>query len=244
MIVASRMNWAALTPSRCASCSTSVQRESAKRTVVARIGMVAVPYHRRALPISPWSINRPAADKRYRLGYICAKDDERSDLRGDLRPARPGGASRRLRRPARRDARRGHRPGGLRARLARLGLRSSGAARSAPTCGCSPAAARSTSGAGPGRPNGSRSASRPRPARRSPAPTRPSRARTRDGARLARAAVRRLPHEQRQAIGLAYWGGLSAHEVAGHEGIPLGTAKSRVRLGLAKLSRDPELVAA
>ena len=39
MIVASRMKWAALTPSRCASCSTRVQRESAKRTVVARIGM-------------------------------------------------------------------------------------------------------------------------------------------------------------------------------------------------------------
>jgi RNA polymerase sigma-70 factor (ECF subfamily) len=62
--------------------------------------------------------------------------------------------------------------------------------------------------------------------------------------RLARAAVRRLPDEQRRAIGLAYWGGLSAQEVGIAEGIPLGTAKSRVRLGLAKLSRDPELVAA
>jgi RNA polymerase sigma-70 factor (ECF subfamily) len=62
--------------------------------------------------------------------------------------------------------------------------------------------------------------------------------------RLARAAVRRLPEEQRQAIGLAYWGGLSAQELATIEGIPLGTAKSRVRLGLAKLSSDPELVAA
>jgi RNA polymerase sigma-70 factor (ECF subfamily) len=62
--------------------------------------------------------------------------------------------------------------------------------------------------------------------------------------RLARAAVRRLPHEQRQAIGLAYWGGLSAQELAAAEGIPLGTAKSRVRMGLAKLSRDPALVAA
>ena len=62
--------------------------------------------------------------------------------------------------------------------------------------------------------------------------------------RLARAAVRRLPVAQRQAIGLAYWGGLSTEEVATAEGIPLGTAKSRVRLGLAKLARDPELVAA
>jgi RNA polymerase sigma-70 factor (ECF subfamily) len=62
--------------------------------------------------------------------------------------------------------------------------------------------------------------------------------------RLARAAVRRLPAEQRQAIGLAYWGGLSAQELAALEGIPLGTAKSRVRLGLRKLSSDPELVAA
>jgi RNA polymerase sigma-70 factor (ECF subfamily) len=62
--------------------------------------------------------------------------------------------------------------------------------------------------------------------------------------RLARAAVRRLPEEQRQAIGLAYWGGLSTQELATLEGIPLGTAKSRVRMGLAKLSRDPELVAA
>jgi len=62
--------------------------------------------------------------------------------------------------------------------------------------------------------------------------------------RLARAAVRRLPQEQRQAIGLAYWAGLSTQELATAEGIPLGTAKSRVRMGLAKLSRDPELVAA
>jgi RNA polymerase sigma-70 factor (ECF subfamily) len=62
--------------------------------------------------------------------------------------------------------------------------------------------------------------------------------------RQARAAVRRLPAAQRQAIGLAYWGGLSAQQVASAEGVPLGTAKSRVRMGLDKLSRDPDLVAA
>ena len=60
----------------------------------------------------------------------------------------------------------------------------------------------------------------------------------------ARAAVRRLPDEQRKAIGLVYWGGLSAAELASVDGVPLGTAKSRVRLGLAKLSRDPELAVA
>ena len=62
--------------------------------------------------------------------------------------------------------------------------------------------------------------------------------------RIARAAVRRLPDEQRQAVGLAFWGGLSAQELATVEGIPLGTAKSRIRLGLAKLSCDPALAAA
>ena len=60
----------------------------------------------------------------------------------------------------------------------------------------------------------------------------------------ARAAVRRLPDEQRKAIGLVYWGGLSAAELAAVDGVPLGTAKSRVRLGLARLSRDPELAVA
>ena len=60
----------------------------------------------------------------------------------------------------------------------------------------------------------------------------------------ARAAVRRLPEEQRQALGLAYWGGLSVQQVATAQGIPLGTAKSRVRLGLDKLARDGSLAVA
>src|SRR5829696_4785927 len=62
--------------------------------------------------------------------------------------------------------------------------------------------------------------------------------------RLARAAVHRLPPEQRQAIGLAYWGDLTVQEVATRERVPLGTAKSRIRLGLGKLAEDPSLLAA
>jgi RNA polymerase sigma-70 factor (ECF subfamily) len=57
-------------------------------------------------------------------------------------------------------------------------------------------------------------------------------------ARRLRRAVRELPSEQRDAIALAYWGELSAAEVAREHGIPHGTAKSRIRIGLTKLRRD------
>ncbi len=56
--------------------------------------------------------------------------------------------------------------------------------------------------------------------------------------RRLRRAVRDLPTEQREAIGLAYWGELTAAEVAARHGIPHGTAKSRIRIGLKKLRRD------
>jgi RNA polymerase sigma-70 factor, ECF subfamily len=49
------------------------------------------------------------------------------------------------------------------------------------------------------------------------------------------AALRELPRGQREAVVLAYWGGLPAERIARHARIPLGTAKSRVRLGLGKL---------
>ena len=52
---------------------------------------------------------------------------------------------------------------------------------------------------------------------------------------VVRAALRRLPVAQREALVLAYWGGLTADEVARRVQVPLGTAKSRIRLGLAKL---------
>lgn len=50
-----------------------------------------------------------------------------------------------------------------------------------------------------------------------------------------REAVRALPLEQAQAITLTVFYGLTANEVAGLLGVPLGTAKTRIRRGLAKL---------
>ena len=58
------------------------------------------------------------------------------------------------------------------------------------------------------------------------------------------ASVRNLPAEQRQAIGLTYWAGLTVQQAAEAQGIPLGTAKSRVRLALDKLARDPAMAPA
>jgi RNA polymerase sigma-70 factor, ECF subfamily len=58
-----------------------------------------------------------------------------------------------------------------------------------------------------------------------------------------RAALKELPHEQREALVLSYWGSLGPDEVARRAGVPFGTARSRVRLGLEKLRRQcpPEL---
>ncbi len=53
-----------------------------------------------------------------------------------------------------------------------------------------------------------------------------------------REALRRLPEPQREALVLAYWGGLTADQIARREHVPLGTAKSRIRLGLARLRQE------
>jgi len=50
-----------------------------------------------------------------------------------------------------------------------------------------------------------------------------------------RAAVAALPPEQRDALSLAFWSGLSQTEIATRTAVPLGTVKSRIRLGMAKL---------
>ena len=56
-----------------------------------------------------------------------------------------------------------------------------------------------------------------------------------EAAGVVRAAVRLLPDSQRQVVELAYFRGMSYREVAQEVGIPEGTAKSRLRLALAKL---------
>lgn len=50
-----------------------------------------------------------------------------------------------------------------------------------------------------------------------------------------RNALARLTDDQRQAIQLSYYQGLSHQEIAEELSIPLGTAKTRIRLGMLKL---------
>ena len=61
----------------------------------------------------------------------------------------------------------------------------------------------------------------------------------RDGAARLRAALGALPDAQREVIALAYFGELSATEIADRLSLPVGTVKGRMRLGLDKLRREP-----
>lgn len=50
-----------------------------------------------------------------------------------------------------------------------------------------------------------------------------------------RDALRELPREQAVAVVMARFYGLTAQEIAQREGVPVGTAKTRIRLGLSRL---------
>lgn len=55
---------------------------------------------------------------------------------------------------------------------------------------------------------------------------------------MTRSALRTLPSEQREAVSLAFLGGLSHSEIAERTGLPLGTVKSRVRLGIQRMRQS------
>ena len=50
-----------------------------------------------------------------------------------------------------------------------------------------------------------------------------------------RSAVFGLPQEQREAIEMAFFGGLTHHEIAEVLKQPLGTVKARIRRGMLKM---------
>jgi RNA polymerase sigma-70 factor (ECF subfamily) len=57
----------------------------------------------------------------------------------------------------------------------------------------------------------------------------------RDAARQVRGALKELPSDQLRVVELAYFGGMTHSEIAEMLGMPLGTVKGRMRLGLEKV---------
>lgn len=61
--------------------------------------------------------------------------------------------------------------------------------------------------------------------------------------KAVREALDSLPFQQRLAVELNYFGSYTQPEIASMMGVPLGTVKGRVRLGLQKLSTSLKGVA-
>jgi len=60
--------------------------------------------------------------------------------------------------------------------------------------------------------------------------------------RVVTAALSQLPTEQREALELGYYGGLSQSEIAERTGQPLGTVKTRMRLAMQKLRSQLQIL--
>ncbi|MEA2350718.1 MAG: hypothetical protein QOG41_928 [Thermoleophilaceae bacterium] len=65
----------------------------------------------------------------------------------------------------------------------------------------------------------------------------------RDRSRRLASVIGELPSDQRSAMLLAYGRGMTAREIANATRIPLGTAKSRLRLGLRKARESLDVAA-
>lgn len=72
----------------------------------------------------------------------------------------------------------------------------------------------------------------PRPA---PSDVTSTQAYARDETQTIRGALQGLPEDQRRVIELAFYGGRTQEEIAEMLKLPLGTVRSRARLGLLKL---------
>jgi RNA polymerase sigma-70 factor (ECF subfamily) len=70
---------------------------------------------------------------------------------------------------------------------------------------------------------------------RSPLPSPESMAIDSQSSRSVSRALAAIPAEQRQALELAFFGGLSHSEIAGRLEVPLGTVKTRIRLAVGRL---------
>ena len=57
----------------------------------------------------------------------------------------------------------------------------------------------------------------------------------RESGELVRGALSRLPNEQGELIRLAFYGGMSHADIAASTGVPIGTVKTRIRLGMRRM---------